>query len=201
MRIECHDVCEDAAEREDLSRFTQRVDKRIIPGGAISDVDEDAMQFGIGLFKPLQHRLRGALRWSLSKSRQIVNVGGHDVLAADRNEVTLKRESIAVDLRRVRELSQHLPAADQAYQLQDFQITGGPSWLASDHFDINAKVPDEFRGMAPQAPGSGPGPLQLMIRALLVERFKLVDGGSVNQIDVNASLAPPGFRRIFSTTK
>ena len=61
-----------------------------------------------------------------------------------------------------------------AYQLQDFQITGGPSWLASDHFDINAKVPDEFRAMAPPAPGSGPGPLQLMIRALLVERFKLV---------------------------
>ena len=61
-----------------------------------------------------------------------------------------------------------------AYQLQDFQIIGGPSWLASDHFDINAKVPDEFRAMAPQAPGSGPGPLQLMIRALLVERFKLV---------------------------
>jgi uncharacterized protein (TIGR03435 family) len=61
-----------------------------------------------------------------------------------------------------------------AYQLQDFQITGGPSWLASDHFDVNAKVPDEFRAMAPPAPGSGPGPLQLMIRALLVERFKLV---------------------------
>jgi uncharacterized protein (TIGR03435 family) len=61
-----------------------------------------------------------------------------------------------------------------AYQLQDFQITGGPSWLASDHFDINAKVPDGFRAMAPPAPGSGPGPLQLMIRALLAERFKLV---------------------------
>jgi hypothetical protein len=61
-----------------------------------------------------------------------------------------------------------------AYQLQDFQITGGPGWMASDHFDINAKVPDEFRAMGPPAPGSGPGPLQLMIRALLTERFKLV---------------------------
>ncbi len=60
-----------------------------------------------------------------------------------------------------------------AYQLQDFQITGGPGWMASDHFDINAKVPDEFRAMAPPAPGAGPGPLQLMIRALLTERFKL----------------------------
>jgi bla regulator protein blaR1 len=60
-----------------------------------------------------------------------------------------------------------------AYQLQDFQITGGPGWLASDHFDINAKVPDEFRDLPPMRPGAGPGPLQLMIRALLAERFKL----------------------------
>ena len=58
-----------------------------------------------------------------------------------------------------------------AYQLQDFQISGGPSWLNSDHFDINAKVPDAVRDVPPMRPGSGPGPLQLMIRALLVERF------------------------------
>ncbi len=61
-----------------------------------------------------------------------------------------------------------------AYQLQDFQITGGPGWLGSDRFDINAKVPDEFRTLGPPPPGSGPGPLALMIRALLAERFKLV---------------------------
>jgi uncharacterized protein (TIGR03435 family) len=60
-----------------------------------------------------------------------------------------------------------------AFQLQDFQITGGPSWLGSDHFDINAKVPDEFRDLPPMRPGSGPGPLQQMIRALLTDRFKL----------------------------
>jgi uncharacterized protein (TIGR03435 family) len=62
-----------------------------------------------------------------------------------------------------------------AYQLQDFQISGGPSWLGSDHFDINAKVPEGVRDMGgPQLPGAGPGPLQLMMRALLAERFKLV---------------------------
>ena len=60
-----------------------------------------------------------------------------------------------------------------AYQLQDFQITGGPSWLNSDHFDIIAKVPEGVRDSGPGAPGSGPGPLQLMIRSLLAERFKL----------------------------
>jgi uncharacterized protein (TIGR03435 family) len=60
-----------------------------------------------------------------------------------------------------------------AYQLQDFQITGGPGWIASDHFDINAKIPDEFRDLPPARPGNGPGPLQQMLRSLLVERFKL----------------------------
>ena len=44
---------------------------------------------------------RGALRWSLSKIRQIVNDGGRDALVADRNSVALRTGSIAVDLRRV----------------------------------------------------------------------------------------------------
>ena len=61
-----------------------------------------------------------------------------------------------------------------AYQLQDFQITGGPSWLNADHFDIVAKIPEGVRDGPPGPPGSGPGPLQLMIRSLLAERFKLV---------------------------
>src|SRR6266481_5245367 len=63
MSVECHDMGEDAAEREGLSRFAQSVDERIIPGGAVPDVTENTMQFGIGLFEPLQHRLRGALRF------------------------------------------------------------------------------------------------------------------------------------------
>ena len=37
-------------------------DEGVIPCGAVSDVTQNAMQFGIGLFKPLQHGLRGALR-------------------------------------------------------------------------------------------------------------------------------------------
>ena len=44
---------------------------------------------------------RGALRWSLSKIRQIVNSDGCDALVADRNSVVLRSSSIAVDLRRV----------------------------------------------------------------------------------------------------
>lgn len=53
----------------------------------------------------------------------------------------------------------------QAYEVQEFQIVGGPNWLASDRFDIVAKAPD---GM------TGPEQMRLMLRALLADRFKLV---------------------------
>jgi uncharacterized protein (TIGR03435 family) len=69
-----------------------------------------------------------------------------------------------------------------AYQLQDFQISGGPGWLTSDHFDIVAKIESTVQdsinaargGIGPSVPGQGPNPLQLMVRSLLAERFKLV---------------------------
>jgi uncharacterized protein (TIGR03435 family) len=66
-----------------------------------------------------------------------------------------------------------------AYQLQEFQITGGPSWIASDHFDIIAKIEaTDADAQAPPPgpgaiPGQGPSRLQLMLRTLLADRFKL----------------------------
>src|SRR5215813_13535909 len=44
---------------------------------------------------------RGALRWSLSKIRQIVNSEGRPALMTDRNTVALRGEAVALDLRRV----------------------------------------------------------------------------------------------------
>jgi uncharacterized protein (TIGR03435 family) len=51
-----------------------------------------------------------------------------------------------------------------AYSLQNFQMDGGPSWIDSDHFDILAKA--EGRPSEAQ--------LRIMVRTLLIERFKLV---------------------------
>jgi bla regulator protein blaR1 len=52
----------------------------------------------------------------------------------------------------------------QAYSVQPFQIVGGPSWMASDRFDITAKAPE----------GVTPAQLRPMMRNLLADRFKLI---------------------------
>ena len=52
----------------------------------------------------------------------------------------------------------------QAYRLPAYQMQGVPAWLDSERFDIRAKAPE----------GTPQDQLSLMIRALLIERFKLV---------------------------
>jgi uncharacterized protein (TIGR03435 family) len=59
-----------------------------------------------------------------------------------------------------------------AYQLQEDQIIGGPGWLGSDHFDIVAKA-HESVVFGPTRGGQGAGDMQLMLRALLADRFRL----------------------------
>jgi uncharacterized protein (TIGR03435 family) len=58
----------------------------------------------------------------------------------------------------------------RAYQIQGFQIVGGPEWLANDRFDITAKA---GRDLPPTGFGDVP-PAMLMMRALLEDRFRLV---------------------------
>jgi uncharacterized protein (TIGR03435 family) len=61
-----------------------------------------------------------------------------------------------------------------AYAVQDSQIVGGPKWSNSDRFNIVAKG-DVGRSSAPMViQPDGPSRLQLMMQALLAERFKLV---------------------------
>jgi len=58
-----------------------------------------------------------------------------------------------------------------AYQVQSFQIDGGPSWINSDHFDIATTAADS--GSSQPRPGGPPSTTQLRMRTLLAERFKL----------------------------
>ncbi len=53
----------------------------------------------------------------------------------------------------------------QAFNVQDFQIVGGPDWIKSDRFDIIAKAPDGVEFTADV--------MRPMLRSLLTERFKL----------------------------
>ena len=52
-----------------------------------------------------------------------------------------------------------------AYEVQDFQIDGGPSWQMSQRFDISAKAEDGFKG--------GQAEMMPMLKTLLADRFKL----------------------------
>jgi uncharacterized protein (TIGR03435 family) len=73
-----------------------------------------------------------------------------------------------------------------AYQLQDFQISGGPSWIGSDHFDIVAKIDGPVQDSFAGAQRPGPTPVQLMIRALLAERFKLTVHNETKDLPIYA---------------
>ena len=52
----------------------------------------------------------------------------------------------------------------QAYDVRDYQITGGPGWINSDRYDINAKA---------EAPTLDRDQIRVLLQSLLAERFNL----------------------------
>ncbi len=61
-----------------------------------------------------------------------------------------------------------------AYGVREFQISGGPGWINSDHFDIDAKVEDSLAAQLQKLPRQQQQAQQaLMLRSLLADRFKL----------------------------
>jgi len=83
-----------------------------------------------------------------------------------------------------------------AYQLQDFQISGAPSWLGSDHFDIVAKMGGNAQDPAVAEQSQGPTPLQLMLRSLLVERFRLAVHSETKELPIYALVVARGDGRL-----
>ena len=73
-----------------------------------------------------------------------------------------------------------------AYQLQEYQIVGGPNWINDDRFDVNAK-----------AAGDTP-PLQIlaMSQTLLADRFKLVVHRETRQLPIYALVMARSDRRL-----
>ena len=52
-----------------------------------------------------------------------------------------------------------------AYHVKDYQISGGPEWIGTDHWDVSAKAPAGFIPTGQQ--------MQPMLQALLADRFHL----------------------------
>jgi uncharacterized protein (TIGR03435 family) len=65
-----------------------------------------------------------------------------------------------------------------AYDVQEFQISGGPPWINSDKYDITAKseggAQGDMRSMTEEQRQADLKRRRLMIQALLADRFKLV---------------------------
>ena len=64
-----------------------------------------------------------------------------------------------------------------AYGLrEDAQISGGPAWVGADRFDVEGKAPAD----------SSPAQVQAMLKALLVDRFKLTAHSESRQLPLYA---------------
>jgi len=66
----------------------------------------------------------------------------------------------------------------QAFNVQDFQIVGGPDWIGSDRFDVIAKAPEGVEFTADV--------MRSMLRSLLVERFTLAVHNETRDMPVYA---------------
>ena len=65
---------------------------------------------------------------------------------------------------------------EQAFNMQSFQVSGGPSWIHDERYDIEAKPPASAKSstsMPPYAKAPPNDEQRQMLRSLLIERFRL----------------------------
>jgi uncharacterized protein (TIGR03435 family) len=79
-----------------------------------------------------------------------------------------------------------------AYNLQPFQILGGPAWVNSVHFDIDAKSATRV---------SDPQQVRAMLQSLLAERFQLRIHTETRQMPIYVLSAPKGAYKLHAPTK
>jgi uncharacterized protein (TIGR03435 family) len=84
------------------------------------------------------------------------------------------------------------PMITFAYQLAQYQLVGGPGWLTSDRYDVVAKMETDVDPAF--VPGANtPNPMQLALRKLLEDRFKLKVHRETREMDIYALvMAKPG---------
>jgi uncharacterized protein (TIGR03435 family) len=70
-----------------------------------------------------------------------------------------------------------------AYDLPDYQVSGGPAWLITDRYEIEAKAED---------PQAGAQEMKLMLRSLLADRFKLTFHREIKEFPVYGLIVDKG---------
>lgn len=85
-----------------------------------------------------------------------------------------------------------------AYDVRDFQISGGPSWITSDRYDIDAKEPDGFAEELMKLPPDADrrAKMDSLIQSLLADRFKLKVSHATKELPVYALVIAKGGPKI-----
>ena len=81
-----------------------------------------------------------------------------------------------------------------AYDVRDYQISGGPAWLDTDRYDVVARAPADAKRPDPNNffDNSATGEIKLRTRALLEERFKLAVHDESKEMPVYALVVDKG---------
>lgn len=88
-----------------------------------------------------------------------------------------------------------------AYHVQSFQISGGPSWINSARYDIQAKVDDSVASQLEKVPQEQRiDQFRLMLRSLLADRFELKLIHETKEMPVYALVVAKGGAKLSPTT-
>jgi uncharacterized protein (TIGR03435 family) len=80
-----------------------------------------------------------------------------------------------------------------AYDMRDFQVSGGPAWINSDKFDINAKVEDSLAQQMQKLPRlQQQDQMRLLVRSLLADRFGLEVSHETKDLPIYALVIAKG---------
>jgi uncharacterized protein (TIGR03435 family) len=88
-----------------------------------------------------------------------------------------------------------------AYNIKDFQLSGGPGWINSEAYDIDAKVDDSLAVKLAKLPTEQRlDQNRLMVQSLLADRFKLSVTRSTRELPVYALVVAKGGPKLKDVT-
>jgi uncharacterized protein (TIGR03435 family) len=91
---------------------------------------------------------------------------------------------------------------DTSFQLSDDRILGGPSWISTEKYDVEAKEDDQtVARLEKLPPGERDGQIKLMVRSLLADRFRLRVHHETRELPVYALVVAKGGPKLTVSTK